>query len=1445
MKKCLSILCALALLCVTAMPALAGTAASQNPPQKTSYSFAAGSVKEFAVNSGSSTDSNGNVFYPLHSSGTDTTVSTEKITVITDQGSQEMDSLQIRATGEMHYIPTDENGKPYELDPNSVYSVRVSGYVKSAATWSQLFFGGGVLDPYTKEYTRYPSGNFPGSQNGNEAAMSAQFPIYRTSSFGYQDKVGLYTSSANGAYHVRYFEDYNTTVNKGQFFSGSYTFSTGDFELDEKGFQAVNSTNQQEYLFGNYFTIMCSGGKFNAYNGSELCQSNLPVQFNLTALEISKVSQGIRVNFDANGGTYSDGSRNRAQLIVIGSGVIGAEPTREGYIFRGYSLKKDGEVFVGVADASLNHTTFYAVWEYDPYWEYDRFSKTVDFSSWTVQRGQNSWAFDDNSDPYFSIVRDQDAAGGAFLRFYSPENGRSQWLGSTNITLTSDGSTGGLVLDPDTKYQVKIRYRVNKMAYGSLTFYVSYGTFFNNATANIKGYQALGQITEECGWTETQAVFTTPAEYQEGKYNKCYIGLGNLAKAELEYDVDYITIEKLKDTEVHLINGGEDQLHHTITDQPGTAYSLPMVFSEELYSESDITATVCETQIAEWYTDAACTQPLTTFRIGKENSAVYGKVAQTRESDPANQIGYCGFDVYTCEYSEGVLFYDSANQQGVAISEEDAETGNYALKATLNSGTPEKYRSFELRNRDSFLLHDGTTYRIDFSYKITGEAEKATIGFGLGESTRSAENHTVLVSGEYAAGEDYATATLYLTADYSVGDYQKFGYVPVGVVAADQSATVYIDNITVSALVDVVGASRLTAEAADTAGEQALRFYFSYQSAGRADLVRIAGSDYEVAERGILVKNAKIKTPLTLENVENFGIVSITKKEMLDSCWSHNEVTDTVVYSGYITGFELQDSRAVSACGYLRLRDGTVYYSETLTASVSALPTVPDFLNVDSLNLSNGELTHSSVSESVVSQASGIQSMEDAYFYLPQGSVLECDHEYKVFLYDLFFELQPEWMRLNGSELSGLNPSWVTGKYVMQKGAYVRLTVRGKVADVRITVPTEKSSEVLSGDREYLAYGVEYELVEKQISKTADGSVNYLFITDIHYSSSDSEKIKTSLFRQMNTVAKMANEDDSIDFVAVGGDITTGMYNTKAQAIRDTQEILDPLKNCIKPVLVMMGNHDDNCYHIYSGDRTYHLDRIISELDWSQNITDRYGPQSLKHDENNPDSRYFYYDIEGKKTRIICLDAIDYDCVTDESGMITQLIPKGNNDFYTGASYWGYSAEQVRWVANQALQMPEGWDCIFMSHMGIDYDTNCYGGPVGYGTQLRKLIESYQKKQEYQDAEIGTVDFRQSTGKVLAYQFGHMHTELVTYSEDIDLWQISTATPNLNQYSMNAYKDGFASSNINNKELDWRYYRRAYDTVSEFCFDAMSVNRDVLYKYPFGAGGQYRMVLQH
>ncbi len=517
----------------------------------------------------------------------------------------------------------------------------------------------------------------------------------------------------------------------------------------------------------------------------------------------------------------------------------------------------------------------------------------------------------------------------------------------------------------------------------------------------------------------------------------------------------------------------------------------------------------------------------------------------------------------------------------------------------------------------------------------------------------------------------------------------------------------------------------------------------------------------------------------------------------------------------------------------------SVNQSQSGQSAGSKAETVP--YKVEFKNTVSGYITHyNAAGYTFKTDKAGFSSCDDFYVALPGGTSISCQKDFAFFCYDEDFLLNTEIMSDSGLTLNFNKPEIKPGNYTLSHDCYLRFSVKGNLSDIKIAIPKGREALISFGTKSEINLMPTIKLMQDNLKDRAS-AVNYIFITDLHYGNSSTTAQGAALIKQVETAVALANSSDAIDFICIGGDTTTGMYETKAEALKYTSEVLEPLKESKKPVFILMGNHDDNSYHRFTYD-VYYPDRIISDKDWNDKILKAFCPSDIKHDSKYSNSKYFYYDLKGKKTRVICLDAVDYRAKFDNQGNITELPIKDASatthvaKYWSGCSWWGYSDEQLNWLMTEAMTAGNDWNYVFLSHMGIDSQTNSYNYSVIGGSELRKIISSYQNKNS---CRIGStkVDFSKTKGQILAYQFGHQHIELTLKSSDIDLWQICTATASAGQKASTPIAD----TSITDKTLGWKLLDRVLGTESEACIDVMSADSKRVYKWNIGGGNDVAM----
>ncbi len=1348
--------------CVAEVGAASGSI-SLSVGESYTFDFNEGEVPTYVTNTGAMEDGDGNTFYPLTNANGSATAVQENITVTTDTSgtTKTVGALKYQANGLTTFIPTDKDGHPLVIDPNSKYTLKLEIFIKHGSYDSQLFFGGGVCGANESGFNADNTITMTGTtRDGAAKNLTNRHQAYQTGSYMYQTKhwTHYHTNKSTKVRSYSTFDTLNpngTTNNSGyniaQYYSGTKYFTTLDFTenvVDGKGTNTFNMTTADgtaEYTYGQYFSVNFNGGSAYAAaylnNGGTVGEATgntqtVPCTFYIDSITITKVSQTATVSYDANGGTFSDGSTTVADSAENVDSVFSVEtPTNGEKVFAGWGYSADSTEGFSTVQGDMNGKTVYAVWkELGPHdGEYKTFRRYIDFSNYTPVLDSNSYGTlvnetDTEKTRYYNIVEDSTATGGKYLQ-YDNIKGCSWWYANWNLTMTETGGSSataasdaagdtGLVLENGATYRVTLRLRINELKNNNAFIYVLYGVgnarnSYNGETTADYSVIKSGLTMTDGEWVDVEAMFTVPDTYQtltNGVANRCYIAVCETGN-RVRYDIDTVTLEKVTATNLYIKEDGEYTLFDTVYGAPGDDLTSCDEVKREFY-ENDGRGGTEVIKYNTWYTDTSATEKAI-LKFGNYDVALYCPDAEVNIQSTKNQEIFAGFDNF-------VAHTDAFTSDAFFLTEEDAYSGETALKAELSANA---YEGFEVRNRNTLDLKNGRTYSISLLYKADKAAELSAVLAKGGVSGDKNLLKTVTLS----PASNWTNLNLTVTADGA-----EENSILAFMLSSAEANNIYIDAISVYSATAAFDAEKLA-----TQNGEALRLMFSYGGIAN-NSVTLNGTENEVVERGILVTGADNPVELKLDNKDASGVYHFSTEDMSEN-WAYDTENGETVYSVYLEGFDENDDYAVSARGYVRLGGGEMYYSDILTTSVSDVPTAAEL------------------------------------------------------------------------------------------------------------------------DTDYFAADVQY--VTKQLDQNGADAVNYIFITDIHYGAS--AKQNASLINQLNLITEMANKDDSIDFVVVGGDTTTGMYTTKAAAIADTQEALDPLLGCTKPVFVLIGNHDDNSYHALSSSNTsgaLSTELLITDYDWQNSIIDRYvnnnGHTVVQDDpEKRENSKYYYYDLADKKTRIICLDSIDYEAKYDENGNVTELAvtnasaSKEYNKYATALTYKDYSADQLRWLAEDAMQAPDDWDYIFLSHMGIDSDTNTGSVTMPYGLEVRKVISAYNSGSTYTASftdiwgnavEVNS-DFAGAAGKVLSHQFGHIHVEATLYSEDIDLYQFCTSSANVGQTKVQT-AEAIASSSIINKKHDWRAYTRALDTDTEACFSVMSVSDKRIYRFTVGEGANEKVV---
>ncbi|MBQ7345255.1 MAG: metallophosphoesterase, partial [Oscillospiraceae bacterium] len=248
-------------------------------------------------------------------------------------------------------------------------------------------------------------------------------------------------------------------------------------------------------------------------------------------------------------------------------------------------------------------------------------------------------------------------------------------------------------------------------------------------------------------------------------------------------------------------------------------------------------------------------------------------------------------------------------------------------------------------------------------------------------------------------------------------------------------------------------------------------------------------------------------------------------------------------------------------------------------------------------------------------------------------------------------------------------------------------------------------------------------------------------------------------------------------------------------------------------LLVAIGNHDGayGSETDASGTTRYYTEHFPAELMWDV----FFRPQALDFRRVfSEDGQYFYVDNVPQKTRCIVLNS--------HYGQVS------------GVSCYGQ--DQLEWLANVALDMPEGYGAVITAHIPPK--------PVNGGTtpatvdcqQLNGIIDAYRNKTTFSGSYTASdttlswidstidVDFTSAKGEIIAMFAGHIHWDTIdTTTLACPLITIMAAGAPVNEVNL---AEGEAAPT------------RTFGTDTETSFDVVTINRATrtIYCTRVGAG---------
>ncbi|MBR2043476.1 MAG: hypothetical protein IJ946_03965 [Clostridia bacterium] len=879
-----------------------------------------------------------NQYYALYDNEGLGKISIDENTIYDVNLGKNIDTMSIKAggvAGLWRWVPLKADGTPFEVKPDATYTVNIKFYIKNLGSYGQIFAyacGPNTNIP-TKAETDWQTGLFTtmGSKNGSLNDRTNIGSPIQSMSMGYAGTTDYVYDTFDSSNAMQYPEgnrklitDNNATYNEED---NSYSFTFDVYTSKQEGSAYVNDQRVEDRVYNNYFFI-----------------------------------GGSAKTFTKNGVSY-DNTWEIAEIEVIYNDPNGVDPT------------------VNVAD--FNNLAYPA-------------SAGNHYVADKGATNDGGKIIKNN----FSVVDANTVTTGATGRVVKYDHVKDSYYSAS--TKTVDYAYAGVIslgkdvkLETSTSYKISVDYKAEKLD-TPLKLGLMMGSVHHNYwTASEPKNTMTGIISETTdGWKTAEYYITMPNVYDVNVYN----GVGS----DRKFAYLYVKPVEDKDVTVYFDNFTVQQVPSAvIVDEFGNQTVMggqtgeKIVFPEfgegyEIYGEDGRGDVITG---YSYYYDKDFKYP-----VNKENE-IYTTKAKTyyykgyaKLYDSGNLgVSFNGFE--NNKVTLGSAYKDQTNDYVIATFDsayknEDGKTriagsmiatpnGFYADNFAIVSGGFQSAKSLKYKNNgktdlqynvadisNGVLLKDNATYKLDFFYKAEGESDEP-LKFAF---LNMKDGKTFVQSSEITVTDvknEWTRAEIYLTTDFAhcekESGYSGETFCIPAIKVTDSKRTVYMDAFSITRVSISGGASALTDEAANEAGGQAVRFYFSYNADKNGNLIA-NGVGNAIKERGIMF-TANGNTDLIIENRNKSSVTVTSKTDNFSECW--NKENNVITYSTYVKNFDYTDSRTIYARGYIILADGSVAYSNKVEYSLDGILETNSLLSGEEQYYS---LTDDAVFEKIVIQ---------------------------------------------------------------------------------------------------------------------------------------------------------------------------------------------------------------------------------------------------------------------------------------------------------------------------------------------------------------------------------------------------------------------------------------------------------------------------------------------
>lgn len=613
MKKIISIVLMLALiLSVCILPTGITAEAETTLPESAFYNFTSEDSTVFSLGE-VSTDSQGNEFYAFnysvgHNSAaakyelTEIQVGSKTVSGLKLEGYKDPSNSNIWADG-VRIIPTNEDGEPFIVEPNSKYKVEIKWYYNFLPAHTNFYVGAGTLATkqkdgedtvkvYGKDSKLFEYGDYQPAYggkvytfDGNVTALNGEITENSKKSLNLPlySAINFWAGTNDSAEYT----DYTGANCK----TATYTINTPDYETDEYGRMLATADNTENggtdtysLTYDPYINIVFSGirwlapsgapcniiidyisvqkdvpsdGTVKIYNGDTLCET-------LEGLKVGDAFPAITIPEAPKDKYFAGLSLDPAGNRMLTSKTLEAGISKLYYVFKDYVDSIDDNVFATNTGGAIYPTNYNG-----------NFYPTFAHRGWSAKGATN----------------------GTF-RFYA----YNTWY-EAGLTYATDADGFAHVLKPYSKYKMTVTYKTAtlgkdiymKLGYGITPDLVS-GLTNKGFTFTAEEIQITEPVTDWTtatfefetgslvGFTPVAGVFANCAGVVDGVRSELEIKSINVERLPIEYGVSNMVYGGgFKDYDMTEAPVGEQFIIGEEPKLPKTAYRYRYAFDGWFY----------------------------------------------------------------------------------------------------------------------------------------------------------------------------------------------------------------------------------------------------------------------------------------------------------------------------------------------------------------------------------------------------------------------------------------------------------------------------------------------------------------------------------------------------------------------------------------------------------------------------------------------------------------------------------------------------------------------------------------------------------------------------------------------------------------------------------------------------------------------------------------------